>query len=265
MPDRRVFLLQGLSCPLLLQANPAPKPERLRFALGETWGPPFVLRDGNRVDGGLLPLLMRAIAAELGQEAELVLLPSLRVDQALERGEVDLQCVLSPSWAPAVRDPGRWSPPLLRLRDLLVAGPGGPADEAELSSQAWVVGTVRGYHYPTLAPRFAEGRLRREDALTQTASLGKLVRGHTPLAVINEFVLRDWQRAHAQAGLRVLQVVEEVNGHCLFGAKPRVPAPRMRRAIQRLIDSGRVAALAQPFLAERAADRSSGRGKEQPG
>lgn len=262
MPDRRLFLLQALGLPAVLQANPAPPLPTLRFALGETWAPPFVVRDGKQVTGGLLPSLMRAIAAELGLQAELQLLPPARVDLALEDGSVDLQCLLSPSWAPQLRDPARWSPPLLRLRDLLVAGPAGPADEAALAGQSWLVGTVRGYHYPSLEARFASGALRRDDALGQGAVLDKLARAHTPLGVVNEFVLRDWQRRHPGRGLRVLDVVEETAGHCLFGAKPQLPPARMRQAIQRLVDSGRAAALIRPYLAEPPV-RGSGSSKEQ--
>ncbi len=220
----------------------------LRFALGQTWGPPFVLRKEKQVVGGLLPELMAVIAAELGRSPELLSLPPARVERAIDDGTVDLHCLLSPSWWPEIRDPARWSVPLMRLRDLLVAAPGGPQTLQVVSRQPWVVGTVRGYLYPTLDAAFEQGRLRREDALDQWAVLQKLARGRTPLAIVNEYVLHAWQREHPGAGLHIVQVVDEVDAHCLLGARPQLPAVQLQQAIRRVAGSARLQQLLRPYL-----------------
>jgi polar amino acid transport system substrate-binding protein len=222
----------------------------LRFALGQSWGPPFVERVGSRVDGGLLPELMTAIAAELGRKPEFLLLPPARVDIAMEDGSADLHCLLSPSWWPEIRDPARWSLPLMRLRDVLVSTPNGPPTLRAVERQRWVVSTVRGYTYPTLDAAFSQGRLRRDDALDQSAVLAKLARGRTPLGIVNEVVLADWQQRHPNSGLRVVQVVDEVQAHCLLGGRTQLPPAQIHQAIRRLVASGRLHKLLQAYGAE---------------
>lgn len=219
----------------------------LRFAVGQSWGPPFLERSGTRIVGGLLPDLMTAIAAEMNRRPEFHLLPPVRVERAMEEGSVDLQCLLSPSWWPAIRDPARWSVPMLRLRDVLVAAPRGPQTMQAVARRPWTVGTVRGYVYPTLDAAFAQGRLQRDEALDQQAVLAKLSRGRTALGIVNEYVLQAWLRQHPGSQLRIVQVVDEVDAHCLFSAKPQVPLAQMQTAVRRLVSSGRLDALLRRY------------------
>jgi len=237
----------------------------LRFALGQSWGPPFLERAGSRIVGGLLPDLMTLIAAELGRSPEFLLLPPARVDVAMEDGTVDLHCLLSPAWWPSIRDPARWSVPLMRLRDVLVHGPGGPKTLQAVERQTWRVGTVRGYRYPTLDAAFQRGRLERDDALDQWAVLGKLGRGRTPLGIVNEYVLRAYQQRHPAQGLGIVQVVDEVEAHCLLGARTHVPALQLHQAIRRVVSSGQLQRVLDPYLAAAAGSAAdSGGGKKQP-
>lgn len=246
MMNRRTCLAAGLLG--VAGSAQAQTAGTLRFALGQTWGPPFVERQGLQIKGGLLPELMTAIAAELGRKPEMLLLPPTRVERAIDEGTVDLHCLMSPNWWPAIRDPARWSVPLLRLRDVLVAGPGGPISMQAVSRQTWTVGTVRGYVYPTLDAAFQQGRLRREEALDQWAVLQKLGRGRTPLGIVNEFVLRAWQRRHPVNRLSVVQVVDEVDAHCLLAARPQLPPAQLQQAIRRLVSSGRLQRVIEPYL-----------------
>lgn len=239
MPTRRACLLAAL--PYAAAEAQVAREGVLRFSIGQSWAPPFVERDGKRLIGGLLPELAGALAEELGLRAQLVLLASARVDAALERDEVDLHCLLARSWAPGVSDAARWSVPLLRLRDVLVASRQGP-DRAEAleAGGPWALSTVHNYVYPTLEAELASGRLVRDNALNQWAVLEKLARGHTPLGVANELTLAAYQRRHPDAGLRVLRVIEDVAAHCLFAPRPRVPLAQLAAAAKRLMQSRRV-------------------------
>lgn len=237
--------LAEFSSPLGVQAQPE---ARLRFAVNQSWAPPLVEHRGGRVVGGLMPDLMRAIAAEMGLQPEFLLLPPTRMGWALEQGGVDLHCLLATSWWPEMHDRSRWSVPLLRLRDVLVAGPSGPdLSDLDAGSGPWVVSTVLNYRYPALAPSFASGRFRRDDALDQWAALGKLARGHTPLAVVNEYVLQGYQRRLGPSGLHVLKVVDDLEGHCVLSARPSVPAANIQAAIRRVAGSAQLADLLRRY------------------
>lgn len=240
---RREALLAGMAWPAMARSQ-----THLRFALSQTWGPPYVERVGSRVVGGLILDLMTAIAAEAGMAPEFVLLPSARVDPALSDGTVDLHCVLSPVWWPELRDSPRWSVPLLPLTDVLVGRPGGPRGlDALTAGEPARIGLVRGYRYPTVQALLDAGRLEREDALDQWGALEKLMRGRTDMAVVNDTTLIAFQRRRPDSGLRQLAVVDSVPGHCLLGEKPHVPANRIHAAIQRAVAKGRVAAVLKPY------------------
>ena len=109
------------------------------------------------------------------------------------------------------------------------------------------IGLVRGYRYPTLQPLLDAGRLVREDALDQWAALEKLMRGRTDLAVANDTTLIAFRRRRADSGLRQLAVVDSVQGHCLLGERPGLPAAEIQAAIQRALAKGRVAAVLKPY------------------
>lgn len=231
-------------------AQPAPQAAgSLRFAVSQSWGPPFVERVGNRLVGGIFPDLMTQIAAEAGLSPEFKLLPAARVDEALRDGEVDLHCLLSPSWAPSLRGSPRWSVPLLTLRDVLVGLPDGPARlDALPAGRATLIGTVRGYRYPALQGLFEAGTLRREDAPDQWSVLEKLQRGRSELAVVNDYALLAYRRRNPGTRVRRLAVLEEVQGHCLLSERPALPPARLQASIQRALSKGRVSEALEPYL-----------------
>ncbi len=232
-------IVPGLS---VAQARP------LRFALGQSWGAPFLERSGSRVLGGILPDLMTAIAAELGTTPVFELLPPARVEAALADGSVDLQCLLAPAWWPDAPSHLHWSVPVLVLRDVLVAAPDGPPTAAAFDQgSAWALGTVRGYHYPTLAGRIATGQLVRDDALDQWAVLEKLSRSRTPVGVVNEWTLKAYNRRSGNAPLRTLKVVDEVGTHCLISDRSPVPVAKLQDAIRRWVAKGGVQRVLVPY------------------
>ncbi|MBN8502965.1 MAG: hypothetical protein J0L58_00685 [Burkholderiales bacterium] len=263
MLNRRELGLGGL---LGAWVGPCFGAKPLRFALSQSWGPPFLERQGSRVLGGVLPDLMTGMAGEVGRTPEFVLLPPARVDEALEDGGVDLHCLLAPQWVSIAVDESRWSVAVLVLRDVLVAAPGyaSPGGQPSTNSptvpmRGEVVGTVRGYRYPKLEADFATGRLQREDALDQWAVLEKLARGRSSLGVVNEFTFAAFQKRRAEAGLRVLRVVDQVSTHCLLGAKPSLPAEQLRAGIRRYVESGRLAEALEGYQLPAETPRSPGR------
>src|SRR6218665_3914146 len=214
--------------------------DELRFAVGQTWAPPFAQISEGRLQGGLMFELMEQIAANAGAQARYTVLPAKRVDSALEQGEVDLHCLMSPAWFKTPIAAQRWSVPVLRIEDWLTGKPGTPAVPLNLALQRQaVVGLVLGYSYPQIDPFFKNGQLYREDAPTQERMLEKLARGGPPYAVVNRLVIDDYNRGRPpDERLVPLQPVESFTTHCLLSAHPRLAAPRILAAVRKLVDSG---------------------------
>ncbi|EKT4521171.1 hypothetical protein QEM13_000372 [Pseudomonas putida] len=125
----------------------------LRFSVAESWSMPLIrLEQGQPVEGILFDL-MQALAREAGVRPRYHLMARLRLKQAMDNGDIDVRCYVTPQWFSERFANFVWSVPLLRQSDLLVGSPGThrPTQVEQLVQQP--VGTVLGYSYPALAVR----------------------------------------------------------------------------------------------------------------
>lgn len=175
----------------LLAALPATAVETdatpLRFSVMESWSMPLVrLQRGQPIDG-IVYDITRSLARQVGRKALYHPYPRGRIEQAMNAGEIDVRCYISPAWLSHDFPGYRWSVALLVQRDILVAREGfAPIPEA-LPAQR--IGTVLGYSYPRLQALFDIGRLRRDDARTQDLVLEKLRAGRYRYAVSHQLSL----------------------------------------------------------------------------
>jgi polar amino acid transport system substrate-binding protein len=245
---RTMMWAAGGMVPLLSEAQARAESRPLRFALGQSWGEPWLMRSGSRVLGGILPDLMTAIAAEMGTTPHFEMLPAKRVEAALADGSVDLQCLMAPAWWANKPPHLHWSVPVLPLRDVLVTAPDGPPTmQAFEQGGRWTVGTVRGYVYPKLSEHVAAGRWVLDEAFDQWAVLEKLVRNRTAAGVVNEWTLKAYNRRTSGQPLRVLKVLDEVNAHCIISSRGAVPVEHLQRVIRRWVDQGGVQKVLEPY------------------
>ncbi|MFJ4066786.1 substrate-binding periplasmic protein [Pseudomonas sp. NPDC089996] len=220
----------------------------LRFSVVESWSMPLVRVEKDQPVEGLVFDLLQALAREAGVRPEYHVLARLRLQQAMDDGDIDVRCYVSTQW---FNDrPGNfvWSIPLIRQRDVLVGRPGD--DDAtrpeQLPPQA--VGTVLGYAYGTLEPLFAQGRLQREDSRSQQLALQKLQIGRYRHAVSNELSLQ-WFNQGLPAGerLQVQAVLEEQALGCMVRNDPAIPTQGVLRALVRMKESGEIDRIVQRY------------------
>ncbi|MFT0516972.1 substrate-binding periplasmic protein [Pseudomonas faucium] len=226
---------------LLWSTHGLADPTVLRFSVAESWSMPLVRLENGQPVEGLMFDLIQALAREAGALPEYHVLARLRLQQAMEDGDIDVRCYVSTQW---FNDrPGNfvWSVPLFEQRDVLVgrAGDSGPTRPEQLPEQA--IGTVLGYAYATLEPLFAQGRLRREDSRSQELALQKLQIGRYRHAVSNELSLQ-WfnKQLPPEQRLQVLAVLEEQALGCMVRNDPAIPTQGVLRALVRMKESGEI-------------------------
>lgn len=213
-------------------------PATLRFAVGDSWAPPYLVRRGNEAPSGLMVDLMQAIARAAGAQPAYVRLPSQRVDAALREGEVDLHCLISPAWYGTNDPPGRLGPPMVVLEDVLVSRePGGAID---LTAQRGLrVGTVLGYRYDALQPGFESGALIREDAPSQGRMLEKLRLGRSDVAVCDRRVMAHFNRSlPAGQRLHARQRIAQTVTHACLSPKAAWPEQALLEALHEVVSRG---------------------------
>jgi polar amino acid transport system substrate-binding protein len=223
---------------LLLSAGALAGERPIRFSVTESWAMPMMRYDeSGRAAGGILFDLQTRLAQRVGRRAEMPVLPRLRVQQMLVRGEIDVRCYVNPGWLSEPYHQYIWSVPFMVQRDLLV----GRVNELEQPGQrsGERVGTVLGFSYPSLEPLFASGHLHRDDARTQELVLEKLAAGRYRFAVSNQLTL-DWFNSRQPAARR-LQPLQEVTSElvaCMVRDAPDVPTMALLRAMVRMKQDG---------------------------
>jgi polar amino acid transport system substrate-binding protein len=175
-------------------------PPTLRVVVSQALSAPFVIwRDGVPVEG-LDLALVRALAEQLRTRVELQALPRARVEAALEHGEADLACNLQPG--PRADTGLRWSAPLFELHLMLVGHvQAAPVDATSQLPAGTVVGTLQGQAYVPLDPLFSDGRLRRDDALSEERLLRKLSLNRHPYGLLSRQTLSWHADAEALAAI----------------------------------------------------------------
>lgn len=231
----RALVASAAGLPLLSPRAAQALPDALRFAVSDSWVPPYVVRAQGEPVSGLMLDLIHLVARAANARAVLVKLPSQRIDAAIHDGEVDLHCMISPAWYGPEGPPGRLGPALLVLEDVLVTREPGPAI-ALPAQRAFRVGTVLGYRYETLQAAFDSGALRREDAPSPWHMLEKLRLGRTDAAVCDRRVLAHYNASLPEAQrLQARQPVAQMPTYACLSPRSAWPQDRLLQVLQQAV------------------------------
>lgn len=222
---------------LLICAYSAAEERPLRFSVIESWAMPLIKVENGEATGGIVYDLQMRLAQKVGRRAEMMVLPRKRVQAMLVRGEIDVRCYVNPTWLTESHHQYIWSVPFMTQRDVLVARTQRAVTLENLHGE--LVGTVLGYIYPKLQPRFDNHDLQRDDARTQELALMKLEAGRNNYAVSSELTL-NWFNHNQPADLK-LQPLEELSSDlasCIVRDEPDVPTMQLLRALVQMSNDG---------------------------
>ena len=223
---------------LLALSHPGCAEERaLRFSINDSWAMPMVHIENGQAVAGILVDLQQRLAAKVGRKAELLVMPRLRVQQALDNGEIDVRCYVSPNWVNGGHYRYIWSLPFMSQRDVLVGTRAANLQAEQLQGER--LGTVLGFAYPRLEPLFASGQLQREDARTQDLALLKLSAHRYQYAISNELSLH-WFNRQQPTGQK-LHILSEIASDpiaCIIRDAPDVPTAALLRAMVQMKQAG---------------------------
>jgi ABC-type amino acid transport substrate-binding protein len=238
---------------LLMLTQPSGAAERpLRFSVAESWSMPLIQLEDYQPTSGILFDIMQSLSRQVGRQPEYHVLPRLRVQAALERGEVDIRCYAAQAWVPHLSGDYFWSLPILYQRDLLIASAETAAGPYPSQFDNETIGTVLGYNYPDLQYLFDNHQLVREDARNQEQTLRKLVAGRYNYAVSSQLVL-DWLNRDLPANqqLKAISLIGEQPAGCIIRNDPGLPTQRILRTLVRMRVSGEIQQIIDRYTAPR--------------
>lgn len=237
---------------LLWTTHGLAQPPVLRFSVAESWSMPLMRTEDQQPVEGILFELMQAIARETDARPQYHVMARLRLQEAMQAGEIDVRCYVSTQWLTDRPGDYLWSIPIIEQRDLLIGRPGdsSPTRPEALPPQA--IGTVLGYTYPTLEPLFSQGRLQREDSRNQLLALQKLQAGRFRHAISNQLSLQ-WYNRSLPPGqrLQALAVLEEQALGCMVRNDPQLPTQGVLRALVRIKESGEMQRIVERYTDDR--------------
>ena len=104
-------LISGLCTISVLAYSHSVLADSLKFSYWDDAKPPFVIKQDALVSSGIIKDFAELIVSEIGVKAEFVKLPVPRIEQSLQSGAIDMDCLTSPIWKEL---PGEynWSPKL---------------------------------------------------------------------------------------------------------------------------------------------------------
>ncbi|MGB4075317.1 substrate-binding periplasmic protein [Pseudomonas sp.] len=222
---------------LVLSGNASAAERALRFSINDSWAMPMVHIENGRAVSGILVDLQRRMAAKVGRQAELLVMPRMRVQHALETNEIDVRCYVSPNWVNSGHYRYIWSLPFMTQRDLLVGSKAATLQPEQLLNER--LGTVLGFTYLRLDPLFASGQIQREDARTQDQVLLKLSAKRYRYAVSNDLALHWFNRTRRAADkLHELSEIASDPIACIIRDAPDVPTMELLRAMVQMKQAG---------------------------
>jgi polar amino acid transport system substrate-binding protein len=197
----------------------------------------------NVLEAGILKDLGQAIGDELHRETRFVALPRKRIEQALVSGDVDGVCNVRPEW---LEVPLHWSIALIPDQSLLVSNPAvaAPGSLAEVSGKT--LGLVLGYKYPELKAAVGNN-YRRDDAPNAPLNIEKLLLGRESYAIVDKLDFDYQSKLHPQLRNFSRLPISNFSLRCGFSKTARIPLNEIDRAIQKLVNSGKLAHLLDPY------------------
>jgi polar amino acid transport system substrate-binding protein len=217
---------------------------------------PLMEIDNGQPTDGILFRIMTSLAAQVGAPAEFHVLPRLRLQAAMESGQVDVRCYTSQSWGPNLSGDYIWSLPLITQKDYLIGSTDHalPVGPGQLSVQK--VGTVLGYSYPNLQPYFDRHQLIRDDGRNQVQVLMKLKAGRYEYAMSNQMALNWFNSAlPADQQLHPLRLMSAQGLGCYVRNDPQVPVQRILRTLLRMKMSGEIDRIIQGYSGSASPDQ----------
>jgi len=163
------------------------KPKQLvRFLVSEGWAMPFgkveKMNNQTMLARGAMKDWQEALAAKLGRRAVFVIAPFVRLPRMTNAQIADVQCLITPQWVN--EDDYEWPEPFFSITEQLVGNNDQPKIHTIDELVGKSVGTVNGYHYPTLEVLFDLKKILRDDAPSEESAYLKQTRRRTNYTVM---------------------------------------------------------------------------------
>jgi len=141
---------------------------------GANDAPPYAIVKKDKLSAGIIKDIFDVIVKDLGIKVEYVQTPRKRAEVYLANGKIHAIAISNPQWLHN-RDFYQWSDAIFLEKDLLVTLIKQRKKITKISEMTnMIIGTTRGYVYPTLTNAFSNKKVLRSDATNIAANFARL-------------------------------------------------------------------------------------------
>ncbi len=215
--------------------------QNLRFGVTLSATMPDAQFQDEKLVGGIMYDLGQALSKQLAMPVYYVALPRKRIGVEVRAGKADILCENNPKWSEAPEQ-YVWSEPLFEWSIVIF----GHNSTPKLNNVANIpagstISTVLGYHYPALDPFFNNGKLTREDAITEQNVILKLNAGRTDYGVSESLVLSWYKKTNPNHHVSPWQLaISSIGSHCAIPLKGKIPSAIIIDALEELKRKGSI-------------------------
>lgn len=208
--------------------------------------PPYVVMDGASLQSSLTKDLGQLVANATDRSVQFIPVPNNRIDDAFNRGQIDIICNTQPSWH-THPEQMLWSEVLYEDADVIATRSTSQPPSSINDLRGAMVGTTLGYHYSNkLTDAFESGQLTRHDVRDLNTRLKMLERRRLDATVELRRPLQHYLLGKP-ADIRISDW--EIERFALRCATPRQPENHRRLidAIHRLLEEGQITDLVDRY------------------
>ena len=225
-------------------------PTPLRMAHTEAMAYPLLTVSGpNKLSGGFLKELGDQIAAELGTQAQHLLVSRRRMQATVMGGEADIACYFSPLWLPGTGD--NWTVAVVPQVERVVSLAATPlAFEGAQDLHGRRIAVLLGYQFPQLQAAFEAGLITRLDERQVDLLFRRVRLGMADAMITSEVEIAGYFKRYPQERERFhisSRSFSVTDTQCLVSPASAWRLAAINEVLLRLIKSGAVARLAQRY------------------
>jgi len=167
----RLFILYFFFLPLFTLADDK---TTLIIGYGDHNSAPYAIEEAEQLTSGLIKDIATELAGELDICITFVKTPRKRIERYIENNTIHMLLIGNPNWL-SNSDKLQWSETIFIEKDIMVVKADNPNKYQELADfKGMIVGTIRGYKYPSLQPFFDKGHFIRYDVNNLNVNLIRL-------------------------------------------------------------------------------------------
>jgi polar amino acid transport system substrate-binding protein len=216
----------------------------LVIGYGEHNAAPYTIESGEELQDGIIKDIAKEIATEIGINTTFVKIPRKRTERNLLNDDIHLVLLSNPAWLSNKKL--RWSGTLFTQKDIMVVRADNQKKYNQISDfKGMVIGTIRGYIYPTLEPYFVNKQLIRYDVSNLQINLSILDLNRID-ALIDAEMLINYQLKQSKNthNFKVLPLtISQDNLKAVLSPNTPITMKQLNQTLQKLKDQGVIAGI----------------------